>query len=102
MKTLINTAPPMKSLILASVLAFSAAFSAVLGPDPAKADYTFRPGPYGTGSLTWQMTPRPFIPLVTVRPHANYYYRPRLYYRPVLRYYYPRPIRYRIHYWRYR
>ena len=47
MKTLIDTAPPMKSLILASVLAFSAAFSAVLGPDPAKADYTFRPGPYG-------------------------------------------------------
>ena len=97
MKTLIVTAAPMKSLILASALGFSAAFSAVGASDPAMADYTFR-----NGGLQWQMTPKPFIPLVTVRPHANYYYRPRLYYRPVLRYYYPRPIRYRIHYWRYR
>jgi hypothetical protein len=99
----------MKSLILASALGFIAAFSAVAVSDPAMADYTFRGGMAGGGGLQWQMTPKPFIPLVTVRPQANYYYRPS-YYRPVLRYYrpvrlvryyYPRPFRYRIHYWRY-
>ena len=106
MKTLILTAPHMKSLILASALGFTAAFGAVVASDPAMADYVFRGGMTGGGELQWQMTPKPFIPLVTVRPQANYYYRPS-YYRPVLRYYrpvrlvryyYPRRILYPVYY----
>ena len=38
MKTLILTAPHMKSLILASALGFTAAFGAVVASDPAMAD----------------------------------------------------------------
>ena len=78
----------MKTLVIASMLALTVVSGSVVIPDPAKADYGYRPG-YGNFGYIYRYHPTYTVPLYRHRVYnrARVYNRPHVYYRHYHRHY---------------